>query len=345
MREGRLPRRTGDVRQDAIRELRWAMGGAGLTIDKVPLMTAVQELPEVATAARGVESSQVPAAMLAVLVRALEGLGDALHARLLRNSLGIGYDGDAKDLTARRLEFVTAHNDAARRAGSRNVLAETPRAIYDLEQRMLGALVTALGATSIAVPDDDAGPPGAPWVSAEQDITFRLRGRCGYEAEVVHVVRAMVEGVDGLDVSYFCGTENEGGRARFRLLEGGTLEDDRTVGRPSFRTATIRYPRALLPGETWRLRYDTSYTPSPDPDPWFMLAVVRPTERATVRVTFDPGELPARVWRADGIVVGGGGGDPDAAEQLVPDGTGHVAATFDNPRPGLAYGVAWEWPG
>lgn len=345
MRAGRFPARTEDVRADAIRELRWAMAGAGLTVDKLSMMSAVVELPAVARAVAGAPPPDRPAIVMRVLTSAVDGLGDGLHARVLRNSLGLGYVGAAKDLTARRVEFVTSHNAAAREERSRNLLGETTRAVYEIEQQMLGALVTSLGAlpdgqplSSVVVPEQDV-----PWISVDQDITFRLGGRCGVEAEVVHIVRALVDGVSEQKVSYFCGSEQEGGRARLRVLEGGTLEDDRVVGRPNFRTARIRYPSPLAAGDTWRVRYDTLYPPTPDPDPFFMLAVVRPTEHATIRVTFDLAALPARVWRADGLVVGAGGGDPDEAEPLVPDVTGHVSAEFTAPRLGLAYGVAWEW--
>lgn len=350
MRAGRLPERTGEVRADALRQLRWAMGGDGLTVDKVPLMSAVLELPGVAAALRGVPDPSAPAVALEVVRTAARSLGETVHARLLRTSLAIDYTGDAKDLTARRTEFVTAHNDAARANGGRNVLGETSRAVYDVEQRMLGALVTALGApvgtatTAVAAGTSSGPTVEAPWVTVEQDITFRLRGRAGYEAEVLHVVRAVADGVSEFTVSYFCSERDEGGGARFRLLEGGTVEEDRTVGRPTFRTARVRYPAPLRAGETHRLRYNTLYPGSANPDPWFMLAVVRPTERATMRVSFDRAALPTRVWRADGLVVGAGGGEPDAAEPLVPDATGYVCATFEAPSPGLAYGVAWEWP-
>jgi tetratricopeptide (TPR) repeat protein len=145
MRLGRLPQRTGDPRADAVRELRWAMGGAGLTIEKLLVMDAVRALPGVVAAAAGAEPEAAPRVELDAVVGAVRDLGDGLRARLLRNALAIDYGGTAKDLTERRNDFVREHNDAARAAGSRNLLPETARALYQIEQQVIEELVTALG--------------------------------------------------------------------------------------------------------------------------------------------------------------------------------------------------------
>jgi tetratricopeptide (TPR) repeat protein len=146
MRLGRLPPSTGDLRSDALGELRWAMASTGLTIEKLLVMESVLQLPVIAAALDGVEPAAAPRAALDALMTAARGLGDGPQARLLRNALAIDYDGSGKDLTARRIEFVRNHNDAARAAGSRNFLPETTRALYAIEQQVLESLVTALGA-------------------------------------------------------------------------------------------------------------------------------------------------------------------------------------------------------
>jgi tetratricopeptide (TPR) repeat protein len=151
MRLGRLPARTGDPRADAVSQLRWAMAGAGLTIEKLLVMDAVRGLPVVAAAVSAADPDAAPRVALDAVVGAVRDLGDGLYARLLRNALAVDYSGSAKDLTGRRVDFVREHNDAARAAGSRNVRPETARALYDIEQRVIEQLVTALG-----VP-----PPGA----------------------------------------------------------------------------------------------------------------------------------------------------------------------------------------
>lgn len=167
MRLGRLPEPTGDARADALHELRWAMAGGGLTVEKLQVMAAARRTPRIAAALAGVAPHDVPRTAYDVLVAAVHELGDGLQARLLRNALAIGYAGSAKDLTARRLEYVQAHNAAARAAGSRNLLPGTTRALYAIEQQSLDALVTALGtpAVDVAAPGPAVVPrqlPAAP---------------------------------------------------------------------------------------------------------------------------------------------------------------------------------------
>jgi hypothetical protein len=344
VRTGRLPAATGDLRTDAIAELRWAMGGAGLTVGKVPHLTAVSRLPRVAETVNGVSAAARPAEVHRVLVEAARDLGNGVQARLLRSSLAVDYAGAGRNLTARRAEFVAAHNTAARATGSRTFVGDSPRAAYDVEAEMLGALVTALGAPSGGVPPPAPGEERRPTRTVEFEVTYRLRGRAGYEAEVAQTLVALEDGVDGIEVQYYCGTA-DGGPAKLALYEGGDLAEDREFGRPGYRTARIRYPVPLRAGDRHRIRYDTLYPgTSETPDTWFTLAVATELERATVRVTFDRAEPPCRVWRVEGAEPETGGGDPDAAEPLVPDPTGHVAATFVAPPIGLRYGVAWAWP-
>lgn len=342
MRVGRLPVRGGDLRTDAIAQLRWAMAGAGLTVDKVALMSAVRDLPVVAEATSAAPSPSRPAAAYDAVVAAANDIGDGLHARMLRNALGIGYRGSGKNLTARREEFAAEHNAAVREAGGKNYVPDTTRAAYTVEQEMLGALVTALGAPPGARSTQPATAPLA-WETVEYDVTYRLRGRAGVEAEVVHVVRALADGVDQLEVQYFCGSAH-GGAARLELFEGGTLASDREVGRPGFRIARIVYPAPLRAGQQHRVRYDTKYPGSPKPDTWFTIAIGRAMERCEVRVSFDRTTLPSRVWQVDGVIIEAGGGDPDCAVALTPDATACVETAFPVPTPGLAYGIGWAWP-
>lgn len=143
MRLGRLQERTGDLRADAIGELRWGTSGAGLTLEKLVVMESVLRLPGIVAALDGVEPAAAPGVAFDALVAAIRGLGESPHARILRNALAVDYRGAGKDLTARRAEFVREHNAVA---DDRNALPETARALYAIEQHMIESLVTALGA-------------------------------------------------------------------------------------------------------------------------------------------------------------------------------------------------------
>lgn len=144
-RAGRFPVATGDIRVDARRELRWAMGGCGLTPDKVAAMTTVLALPEV-RAACAASPHPVAATAFDAIVAAARALGGSVQARMLRVALAVDYDGKGKDLTSRRAEFVRTHNDAVRADGRRDVLPESPRAAFEVENELLDSLVTILGA-------------------------------------------------------------------------------------------------------------------------------------------------------------------------------------------------------
>ncbi len=133
MRLGKFPSATGDLRTDAVRELRWAMAGEGLTPDKLRVMEAVLELPVVADAIAGVPDSRRPTVAYGVVADAARALGASLPQQVLRTALAIDYEGQARNLTERRALY-TSFRDA--------------HTLYYIEQRMLEALVTALGGLS-----------------------------------------------------------------------------------------------------------------------------------------------------------------------------------------------------
>lgn len=179
MRLGKLPPPTDDLRTDALHELRWAMAGTGLTAEKLRVMDAVRRLPVVAAKLEGVAPHAVPWAAFEVLCAALRDLGDGVHARLLRTAFGIDYGGSAKDLTARRQEFIAAHNAAEHAARSRNVLPSTARALYAIEQHMLEAVVTAFGASEVGSMPADAVPHPAPVAAVPRHLPAAPAKFCG----------------------------------------------------------------------------------------------------------------------------------------------------------------------
>jgi hypothetical protein len=91
------------------------------------------------------------------------------------------------------------------------------------------------------------------------------------------------------------------------------------------------------------VRFDVRYPGGSESEPWFLIQVVRPTDRIELRVKFDVAELPGRVWRIDGLIPEAHAGDPEQSEPLEPDEFGCVEAEFVRPPQGLTYGVAWQW--
>ncbi|HWL36382.1 MAG TPA: hypothetical protein VNQ77_09315 [Frankiaceae bacterium] len=342
-RLGTLPKATGDARRDAIAELRWSMAGEGLTADKLTWMPAVRALPAVAAAVAGIAPAGQPAVAYGVIADAARALGGSVDARLLRTALGIDYDGDARNLTERRAAFGWVGD---------------PRTIFDRERKMLGALVTTLGAPAgvpspLPPPDrtDASGTPAAavpglldmgPWTFVSLDLTYRLAGRAVRETEQVCVVRAVEDGVDRYRAIYYW-KEGEGPPARLVMYEGGTLLDDTQTLQAGLRVATIRLPRPLAAGELHRLRYDVVYAGDEESEPICAVHIVWPVDALTVRVAFDPEAMPVAVWRLAGLPPDGATPGPDAAAALVPDGSGYVDAQFSRPAISRLHGIAWEW--
>ncbi len=329
---GRFPEPTGDVRLDAARQLRWAMGGAGLTVDKLARMSAVLGLPAIRDAMDGVPPEFGPQAAYEALQQAVRALGDGPQARALRSALGIDYAGNGKDLGGRRREFIEL-----------NDMAATERTMYSMERRMAGALLIALGAPPDVAPAYADGQPAAvAYHFVSREITHRMFRRAGRQAEVVNVLRAIEGGLNSCTVAYYCTAQNTR-TANVVVREGGLLTDDRQIGQLGLREATIQLPRPLAAGETHRIRYDICYPPRQKGDQWLVIGVIRPTGSITMRVVFDEAELPDHVWRLDAVLPEAGAGDREACPPLVPDRFGCVEVLFAQPRMPFGYGVAWDW--
>jgi len=155
MRLGKFPKATGDVRTDSMRELRWAMSGEGLTPDKLPLMNATLSLPVVRAALASVPEGRWPVRAYDMVCESARSLGGGLPARALRSALAIDYAGTARNLSDRRAEFSDQRD---------------PHTLYYIEQRMLGALVTALGGVSGQPADDPVAVPAAAVRAAEPPL-------------------------------------------------------------------------------------------------------------------------------------------------------------------------------
>jgi hypothetical protein len=208
-------------------------------------------------------------------------------------------------------------------------------------------LVTRLGvppggaqlSPAVAAP---AGPTQGPWVFERRSLIYRMAGRAGRQAELTDVFRATEDGLDHYWLWYFCATARTHA-AKVDLHWGGVIVDNREDGQPGVRRVTVSLPRALAAGETYELRYDVRYPPRAEGDTWCALRAFRPTAAISVRVAFDPAEIPQRVWLLDGMPPMSGHGDPDECKPLTVDGYGFVETAFPRPAVPLGYGVAWEW--
>ncbi|MDQ1699809.1 MAG: hypothetical protein QOG34_1672, partial [Frankiaceae bacterium] len=200
MRLGKFPTSTGDVREDSLRELRWAMSGEGLTPDKLQLMRATLSLPVVRAALANVAEDARPARGYEVIRDAARALGGGLPARALRSALAIDYTGDARNLSDRRIELADQRD---------------PHTLYYIEQRMLGALVTALGGVTGEVPDEppaevipaavapriwEVPVPRDPHFVGRSDLLTTIRAQLGRggAAALTHTVTQAVSGLGGI---------------------------------------------------------------------------------------------------------------------------------------------------
>ncbi len=327
------PPPAGDPRADAVAELRWAMSGPGLSPDKLPLLKTVLSLPVLLAAMERAEGRPAMVAAYEAVADAARQLGNTPDARLLRAGLAVDYGGDARHLTLRRAEFRDQHNAS----GSPSVLPDSDRSLYDVETRMLGALVTLLGA------GQPAAAPGEPWYLDAFEVTMRFRRRVVEVAEVVDDVVSRQDGLPSYDKMYFC-TSDAGEPAQLRVLDGGRVVNDRAQGRENCRVATIAFPEPLKAGAKHRVWSEVNYPAKGDEsEPWVVVNVIRPYRRIVIRLQFEPGCQPEHVWRVDGLIPDARGGDRETSEPLRSDPFGCVETEFLDPHLSRCYGIAWQW--
>lgn len=299
MRIGRLPPSTGDLRTDAIAELRWARRGEGLTVDKLTQMPAVLDLPVVREALAGVPEARRPAAAYRAVREAARALGNSLHARMLRAALGIDDESGARNLSERRAQFKS-FNEA--------------RTIYDVENRMVDALVTALGGLAEA-----RRPAAAPEPEPDED-------------------RVRAWNVPLLRDPHFVGRDDLVAALRAALGTGGAAALTHTVTKAVSGLGGI--------GKT-ALAAEFAYRHTADYDVVWWLRAEEPTtlaaDYAGLALALD---LPARGSQADAIAAVRGwlgahdrwllvfdnAEQPDDVVPYLPGLHGHVLVTTRNPR-------------
>jgi hypothetical protein len=145
------------------------------------------------------------------------------------------------------------------------------------------------------------------------------------------------------DVEHVSSTIGLPGRAEefhVEVLFGGTLK---IVER---RSTVIRYaielPSTLRQGEFHTYAVQLRFPDDQPLAPHYVLQPAVQLRRFALRVRFDSSHMPTQVWRVD-TALHREIDDPDAGDAMLPDRAGEVIATFNDFRPGHAYGVAWSW--
>jgi hypothetical protein len=127
---------------------------------------------------------------------------------------------------------------------------------------------------------------------------------------------------------------------RLDVLQGGVLADEDYAG--SHYRATLRLPGPLAMGEEHEFTVAFRARPRREMRPYYALTPFRPCESFQLTVRFDAADLPASVWRLDGLpprMVT----DFDPGLRLLDiNAIGEISVAFSDLRPGLAYGVRWS---
>jgi len=134
----------------------------------------------------------------------------------------------------------------------------------------------------------------------------------------------------------------DAGEPEYRCLVGCELEETRQLFSGTWEYQ-LRLPRTLHAGERWEYAVSVRVPTPQCHDPLAAMVATRETHRASVEVWFGENSPVGQVWSLDGV--------PALAVQ---DTTPHppllaigedrrVVCSYENLRPGRAYGVRWHW--
>ncbi len=124
------------------------------------------------------------------------------------------------------------------------------------------------------------------------------------------------------------------------MVHGGEITESRRPGH-DYARFIIRLPRPLKLGE--RHEYSVEFTAYPRERlrPYYLLTPLRRFDHFSLKVRFDGGRQPDKLWRLNGV-------HPRIADEFTPNGDlldvdsiGEVQAEFFGLRQGLRYGVQW----
>jgi len=126
------------------------------------------------------------------------------------------------------------------------------------------------------------------------------------------------------------------------IIYGGEITSSERVT-PSHTKYAMRLPAPLGVGEQHEYGARFSAYPRALMPPYYVLTPLQPCERFTVRVRFGA-DVPANVWRLDGIPPRAIDGFEPPNGLLTPDRLGEVSLEFSRLHQGLSYGMRWSSP-
>jgi hypothetical protein len=138
---------------------------------------------------------------------------------------------------------------------------------------------------------------------------------------------------------------------RGEVLYGGRLDRKEHPSRQRFQFV-VRLPRVVNAGEIHEYGLLLRVPPGQTMRPHYIFTPERPCSAFSLRVRFDPDDLPRWVRRVEGETVrafddlgnrrNGVEIDRPDPDLLVPDSSGEVAVEFTDPALYLGYGVQWQ---
>jgi len=127
---------------------------------------------------------------------------------------------------------------------------------------------------------------------------------------------------------------------RLDVLQGGVLVDEDYAG--SHYRATLLLAGPLAMGEEHEFTVAFRARPRREMRPYYALTPFRPCESFQLTVRFDAADLPASVWRLDGLPPRMVTDFDPGLSVLDVNAIGEISVAFSDLRPGLAYGVRWS---
>jgi hypothetical protein len=302
---------------------------------------------------RGVYASDLPR-RLSPALRALcdiqDSDGQAESRRKLITALHMLADELPTDLKMAFLAALAIHENARHRLLEerlRWLAGQLDRDIRTARRRVDNAFqVIAAHAAESAPSKTKDGSAYAPagWHLASLESLVRLDG----SAPTVMEVREVVAEVDGLEqvlistsVPRHPDADPEKHDLAVEVLYGAVLASRERLTATYFRFL-VTLPRVLLRGERHRIGVVLRLPDGQPMYPRYTYQPMRRCERFELRLRFDASSKPDRVWRVAGLPRGMFEDfvDPDALTPLDP--FGEVQLSFQQLRPGLAYGARWE---